>query len=275
MIGIVGDCLKPQMKNHPNHPRQANKSAPHFWIIGHRGNPVTAPENTLSSFQAAAALEADMVEFDVTLSKDGIPVVFHDRFLDRTTNGRGKIRSKNLDFLKTLDAGSWFDPKFSREKIPTLLEAFEVLRKKTAINVEIKKEAVGKKIAHGIEEKVIDELVKEGVESQTVVSSFSSLAIQRIKRIYPNLSVAFLLEKTPRFSLEGFLLKKKLEVDAIHISLRGLKKSMIEEAHKLGLLVRVYTVNHALDIQRLFHWGVDGIFTDDLENAFQVRRSLS
>jgi len=95
-------------------------------LIAHRGYSAIAPENTLASFQTALEQPIVGVEFDVHLSADGVPVVIHDATVDRTTNGEGNIAGKTVQELQALDAGSWFDPRFSQETIPTLNEVFEL-----------------------------------------------------------------------------------------------------------------------------------------------------
>lgn len=89
--------------------------------IGHRGNSLYAPENTLASAAAARGL-ADMVETDVRVSADGKLVIMHDATVDRTTDGTGTVASKTVAQLKLLDAGSWFSSAFTGERIPTLEE---------------------------------------------------------------------------------------------------------------------------------------------------------
>ncbi|AFZ42335.1 glycerophosphoryl diester phosphodiesterase [Halothece sp. PCC 7418] len=95
-------------------------------LIAHRGYSAIAPENTLASFQSALEQPIIGVEFDVHLSRDGVPVVIHDATVDRTTNGQGNVATKTVKELQSLDAGSWFDPRFSQETIPTLSEVLEL-----------------------------------------------------------------------------------------------------------------------------------------------------
>ncbi|MEJ2581150.1 MAG: glycerophosphodiester phosphodiesterase family protein, partial [Acidobacteriota bacterium] len=89
-------------------------------VIAHRGFSGAAPENTLAAVRAAIEVGADMAEIDVTLSADMQVVVIHDATLDRTTNGSGEVSRFALEDLRKLDAGSWFDPSFAGEIIPTL-----------------------------------------------------------------------------------------------------------------------------------------------------------
>ena len=83
-------------------------SLPRPVVIAHRGASAHAPENTLSAFKLAIDQGADVIEFDVQLSSDKSVVVYHDHSLERTTDGAGYVKDKNLDYLKSLNAGIWF-----------------------------------------------------------------------------------------------------------------------------------------------------------------------
>src|SRR6266508_4216831 len=113
------------------------ESLPRPVIFAHRGASAHAPENTLAAFELALAQQADGIELDVKLSSDGQVVVCHDSTVDRTTDGKGRIKDLPLAELKKLDAGSFFSEKFHGEKIPTLEEVFESVGKRTFINVEL------------------------------------------------------------------------------------------------------------------------------------------
>ena len=107
-------------------------------IVAHRGSSWAAPENTVAAFTQAINDRADAVELDVQLTRDGEIVVFHDRRLERTTNGKGFLREHLLKDLRRLSAGAWFSSRFSSEKIPTLKEVFELMKGTIGINIEIK-----------------------------------------------------------------------------------------------------------------------------------------
>ncbi len=130
-----------------------------LWIIGqtpglaqstgvdvhaHRGGAGLAPENTLAAFRNALALDVDALEMDLHVSADGEVIVIHDATLERTTNGRGYVRNTPLVDLKRLDAGSWFDPRFAGERVPTLREVLETVRasgdNRVRLNIETKYE---------------------------------------------------------------------------------------------------------------------------------------
>ncbi len=95
-------------------------------IVAHRGLLMHAPENTLSSFRACLELRLGF-EFDVDRTKDGHLICIHDNTVDRTTNGTGKVTELTLEEIRRLDAGSWFDPKFVGEKVPTIEEVMKLV----------------------------------------------------------------------------------------------------------------------------------------------------
>src|SRR5204862_3843660 len=91
-------------------------------VIAHRGSSIDRPENTLASARRAIEVKADVTETDVRTTRDGVLVCLHDSDLRRTTSGKGLVGSKTLAELRALDAGSWFNPKFKGERVPTLHE---------------------------------------------------------------------------------------------------------------------------------------------------------
>jgi len=142
--------------------------------IAHRGYPVKYPENTLSSFQAACALQYTYVEFDVQLSKDGIPVVMHDYSVDRTTDGKGAVRSHTLDELKRLRIGE-------NETVPTLEETLLLLKgKKLSIMIELKQAGT---LYPGLEEKTLELLRRTDTFDQSIIISFDHFSIAKVRQL--------------------------------------------------------------------------------------------
>ncbi len=124
-------------------------------IVAHRGLLHHAPENTLADFRACLELRIGF-EFDVEKTKDGQLVCIHDGTVDRTTNGNGAVSELTLEEIRGLDAGSWFDPKFAGEKVPTVEEVLELVAKyqqhKVLIAVDLKAESVEQEVM-GLAEK--------------------------------------------------------------------------------------------------------------------------
>jgi glycerophosphoryl diester phosphodiesterase len=108
-------------------------------IIGHRGCAAYAPENTLVGIHTAADMGVEWVELDVKLTKDQVPILFHDELLERTTDGTGEVKDHTYAQLKELDAGLWFGDSFFDTRIPTLEQAIDVLiERDLGVNIEIK-----------------------------------------------------------------------------------------------------------------------------------------
>ena len=107
-------------------------------ICAHRGDSQNAPENTISAFKRAIDGQSDMIEMDIRETKDGLIAVIHDSKVDRTTNGAGEVKKFTFAELQKLDAGSWFDPAFAHEKIPSLDEFLELVKGNLIPMIEIK-----------------------------------------------------------------------------------------------------------------------------------------
>ncbi len=229
-------------------------------IIAHRGYSAKAPENTLAAFQLAMDTGADVIELDVTLTKDGIPIVIHDDTLNRTTNGKGLVLAMTLKDLKKLDAGSWFNPSFSEEKLPTLEEVLQLVNKKIIVNVEIKKESAMK-----IEEKVLEIVSKYGMESMVFISSFAHNSLFKIKELNPEIPTGYLIDHSINEIDQRNI--EKLQPSAIHLPINKITQADMDFALMYNIPVRIYTVNNVAQMKRAQDLCVDGIFTDQLEVA--------
>ncbi|MDB5165521.1 MAG: glycerophosphodiester phosphodiesterase [Candidatus Saccharibacteria bacterium] len=108
-------------------------------LVAHRGYSIHAPENTHAAFMMAIDRGYKDIEFDVQLTKDGVPMIMHDTTIDRTTNGSGALKDHTYAELKMLDAGSWFGTNYKDQTIPSLLEVLKLLRGKAYVHIELKK----------------------------------------------------------------------------------------------------------------------------------------
>lgn len=226
-------------------------------VIGHRGACAYAPENTLASMKIAKDLGVEWVEFDVQLSSDGIPVIFHDDELDRTTNGTGMLFEKNLLELKQLDAGSWFGKEFFQEKIPTLQELLMFLAKlKMSINLEIKPSV-------GTDEEtvcaVIETLKYWPKELPIILSSFSWSVLALLRQKGINLPIAMLMHEWHENWADY---AKQLSCISININQEIATQVRVHEIREQGYGILSYTVNDIKRACELFGWGVNGVFSD-------------
>lgn len=242
-------------------------------MIAHRGFSGIAPENTLISFKKAIEAGADMIEFDVSLSKDGIPVVIHDKTLNRTTNGKGNVSDFTLQELKKLDAGSWYKPEFKNEAIPTLEETIQLCKNKVMLNIEIKKYSVKRNVkVDGIENKVVDLLNKYDMNNDVLISSFSKLALQRIKEFNPDIAVAYLY----RFGIKQKLIEKfnGLELYSFNQSKRAFSKKALKELQSQDIKLNLYTINQKREMIKFIKLGVTGIITNYPNKLIEVMENL-
>jgi glycerophosphoryl diester phosphodiesterase len=237
-------------------------------IFAHRGASAYAPENTIAAFELALAQQADAIELDVKLSADGYVIVHHDATVDRTTNGKGRVKDLTLDELKKLDAGSFFSETFKGQTVPTLEEVFEAVGMHTFINVELTNYNTPR---DHLVETVCMLVKKHEMQKHVIFSSFLASNLSKARRFLPDVPRGLLalngwLGAWARSF--GFVFGK---YQALHPYLSDMTQQQVSRVHRLNRRIHVWTVNKQEDMRRLFHWGVDGIFTDDPQLAVQVK----
>lgn len=231
-------------------------------VIGHRGASAYYPENTMSAFRAAYEMGAEMIELDILLSKDDVPVVIHDETLERTTDGTGKVMEYTYEELNKLDAGSWFGEEHTGERIPTLEEVLQFAKGKIAVNIEIKTEAVSDERERGIEEKAYELVKKYDMQDYVLFSSFDYRAIAHLKELDVNIAVALLYDKQQSYDKDPKELVESYNADAFNCSYRQFSKKWAEVTSEAGIPVFVYTVNSRRKMKKMIKRGVNGIFSD-------------
>ncbi len=241
-------------------------------VIGHRGAAAYAPENTLESIHTAADVGAEWVELDVKLTKDNVPIIFHDDTLDRTTNGSGKIADMDYEDIKQLEAGSWFADGFTGIKIPTLEEAIEVLiQHDLGLNLEIKPCAGREKETAEIALDVLSQYW-DGHE-RILISSFQHVCLEVARDMATDWARGLLLggEELPPNWQD---LADYLDVKTVNISRGFAAREVIEEIINLDLHPLVYTINDPMEARQLQGWGVEAMFSDEpdviIENLLTV-----
>ncbi len=223
-------------------------------LIAHRGACAVAPESTRAALLAAVEAKADRVEFDVQMTKDNRLIIFHDDRLERTTNGHGRLSSKTYRELKQLDSGSWFGKPFSGERILLASQAFKLLPRAVAINLELKRTRKRAMLVSA----VLRLLRRTPASHRVVISSFDQKLLRPLAR--SPFSYALIAYRQPLLSLR---LAIRLGCQAWHPHVGIVTRKLINEAHKAGLMVRVWTVDDPRCARRLMRWGADGIFTND------------
>jgi glycerophosphoryl diester phosphodiesterase len=242
---------------------------PDILNIGHRGAARYYPENTMISFQAAYRMQADMIELDVALSRDGIPVVIHDDLVDRTTNGTGLVSEFSVRELKQLDAGSWMHPVFAGEKIPTLREALLWAQDRIPINIEIKDTAIDDGEPASIVAKVVALVEELQMDHQVLISSFDPVILPQIRGLNAKLATGLLYDRKTQRKQSARKLTEQWGTDTFHCSQWEwlLKKESEQQPPTL-----VYTVNRLAMMRRLIRQGVVGLFTDYPDILHRLKR---
>lgn len=231
-------------------------------IIAHRGFRARYPENTLSAFRASKDAGADMIELDVTLTRDRHVVVIHDATLDRTTNGKGPVADFTLEELRRLDAGGWFADGFSGERLPTLDEVLDLDHRPELINIEIKPEAYESGTPpDAIERQVVEAVVRRGLTDRALISSFDWRILQSVSRLPSPPAIGLL--RNGSLPSDGIDICRTLGAFSWHCHHLALDRSQVDQLHDAGLKVFPYTVNSRRGMMKLVGFGVDGIFTDN------------
>ena len=228
-------------------------------IFAHRGANLYAPENTLAAFKKAHVLGIKWLEFDVMLSADDEVVVFHDDNLDRTTDKTGRVLDFKFSDLKKLDAGAWFHPKFSNERIPSFQEVIKFLREnKMAANVEIKPYPG---LENKTTEKVMAEIAKYWDEEITppLVSSFSLQVLKKVRALSATVDIGFLMHE---WNPQWRAICHELNCASVDVNEAIITPEMVQLFKKDQRLVFSYTVNNPLRAKELFSFGVDAVYSD-------------
>ena len=241
------------------------KSSTKIWA--HRGASGYAPENTLEAFLMAAQMGADGVELDVQLSKDGEIVVIHDEWIDRVSDGKGKVADYTLEELKRFNVNKP-RPEYAKVcRIPTLREVLEALKDTgLTVNIELK---TGVNFYEGIERKTVELVRETGFENRVLYSSFNHHSVLKIREYEPQARLAFLysheLSRVAEYA-------KSNGVHGVNPSVRGtLFEEEMRECIRNNIEINVWTVNKREDMERLIRMGVNALITNYPDEA---RRAL-
>ena len=223
--------------------------------IGHRGAMGYEPENTLLAIAKALTIGVDWIEIDVHNVKNNL-IVFHDRSLERTTNGTGYLCDRSFAYLRSLDAGKG-------QQIPTLAEVFETVDGRCGINIELK----GSNTA-GLVIDLIQEYITRGWQYEDfLVSSFNHYELKQVKDICPQIAIGVLIYGLPLDYLE---IATKLNAVAIIPAIDYVTKELVKNIQNRGFKIFVYTVNKPDEINAMKLLNVDGIFSNYPDRVLQA-----
>lgn len=256
----------------------AAQPAPHMvappLIAAHRGGAALWPENSRAAFRGAIALGVDALEFDLHLTADDEVVVIHDVTLDRTTTGRGPVRSTSLAQLRTLRllaaTGVATD-----ETVPTLAEVLDVARATSvALLPEIKLDFGGRAYP-GIERRVVEQLRARGLSDRASVQSFDDATLRRVHSLDPGVRTMLLIGRarmTTSGSMPADPIRWAVDVGAadLGIDFRLIDARLVAAARAAGVRVAAWTVNADDDLRRMAALGVDVVMSDRPDRARQL-----
>lgn len=232
---------------------------PSPFIIAHRGGSHEVPENTLVAFRHAIDAGMKLVELDVQMTLDGELVVIHDETVDRTTNGSGMVGGFTLEEIRRLDAGSHFDPRYAGERIPLLREVFDLcVPEGVGVVVEIK----DPNLYPGVEQKVvalIGEMWLRGAENIWCIS-FDHEAIRKIRELDATIPLGYLYTPDQTDFAQP---DDTIQAYCPYYGTALQHPDQVANAHEMGKLVLVYTVNTEAELRALAAIGVDGMVTDE------------
>ena len=228
-------------------------------IIAHRGASAAAPENTLAAIQRGVDDGAEWIEIDVQETADGVVVVFHDSDFKRVGRTNLTIWDATSQQLPTIDIGSWFAPEFSTERTPTLKEVLELCRGHCGVLIELKYYGHDQRL----EEQVVEIVEATQMTDHVMVMSLKLDGVKKIRALRPQWKIG-LLSSVAIGNLT------KLDLDFLGLNARAASHHLVQQAHKAGIKVYVWTVNTPMDMSAMLSRGVDGLITDEPKLARDV-----
>ncbi|MCX6990030.1 MAG: glycerophosphodiester phosphodiesterase family protein [Chlamydiae bacterium] len=265
-------------------------------VQAHRGARDSFPENTLPAFEAAWKMGSGLIELDIQITSDGIPVIYHDfavnpdlcSYMDRSSITKAPlIRSLSLAEVKNIDCGSKPDPRFKKQallpgtQIPTLEELIDAITSSseadnTLLNIELKRDPRNPALtfsADDIVTKVLSVIEKKGFSKRVRYCSFDPDILVALRKKEPDATLAFLFDEmileaiTKHVGVPGLdyiiSMATAQNIQIISPDHNLLKDtSMVSILKSRGFKVVTWTSNDPERWQELIDLGVDGIITD-------------
>ena len=225
------------------------------------------------AYRAACDLGADMIEADVRVTRDGVQILMHDPDIGRTTSGTGAVRDVAWEQLRTFDAGSWFDPRFSDQHVPRLADLFDLaVERNVALCLEAKGERPGEVSANAL--LAAQEIARRGRLDLDVVASFDHLALRKAAEAVTGLRTApdRLPARGPSTARALIAQARSIEARIIQHHFEDLANAVAEEVQAAGIEVWVWPTLTEDEASRAIQTGAVGIMGDNVAN---IVRALS
>jgi len=242
------------------------------WMVAHRGARDQAPENTRAAFDRALSSGADGIEFDVQLSKDGVPVLYHDRTLYQISGRRQRVGDLTLDQLRRLDWGQWFAPDFSGEPLLTLDYMFALYAGCTRLLLEIKSRRVDRRT--GRSERLVsavvdalDRVPEPFQDGQLFLLSFDPEVLAAAHRLRPNLDCVLNIDlprgtRAGRSVLDKAVAAISTPLAAITLDVKRVVPDLGRRIHEQGFGLMTYACNTPRQVEKAMSAEADVIMTD-------------
>lgn len=236
---------------------------PYPRMIAHRGAGRHAPENTLAAFRRGAACGYLMMEYDVKLSEDDVPILLHDDTLERTSNGTGRAADHTYAELARLDFGGWHSRSYAGEPVATLHGIAAYTRANGVhSNIEIKP-TTGMEARTGERIALLAGQLWEGATLPPLLSSFSETALAAARDAAPELPRALLIEA--EVPADWHERATRLGCRGLNLNHRHTTPEIVQAVRAAGLHLAIWTVNDATRARELLAWGCNAIITDEVE----------
>jgi glycerophosphoryl diester phosphodiesterase len=232
-------------------------------IVAHRGNSGPLPENTLIAINSAIDLGVDMVEVDVRLTKDGVPILMHEDRVDGTTSGTGFVANFTWEELQTLDAGRWRGDEFAGQPVHSLEETLDLTVGRVALNLDVK-------VPEAIEPTAIA-VLEAGASGSTVISGCSKSCVRTVQGIDDEISTLLNLDDpfagvdpadAPSVALTSIAAAQDLGAIAINVPHPLVDTELVQQAKAVGIGVWAFTVDNKNRFSELVDTAVASITTN-------------
>ncbi len=259
-----------------------------FEIIAHKGASGLAPENTIAAFEIALDLGVDMIEIDVRHTKDEEIIVFHDQFLDRVTKDSlgnqvtGDVHDYTFEELRQFEVGSWFDSRFSDQKIPSLREVLDLIDGRCKVLIEIKH--MDHPHYHDFSDKLVDIVRSERNGFDWVIlQSYEDKYLEEAHAYDDRIQTKKLLIGEDSAPLIAFYVETRVHLGrsekheqlmALNPHYKTLSPRRVFRMHARGYKVYTYPVNERKEMIKCLNMGVDGIITDFPNRLIQIKKDL-
>jgi glycerophosphoryl diester phosphodiesterase len=231
------------------------------------------PENTLAAIESAIDLGVDMVEVDVRLTKDDVPILMHNDRVENTTSGTGLVKDLTWDEFTTLDAGSWRGTEFAGESVRSLQEVLESTVGRVALNLDIKVPEAAEPAAIAVAE--------AGASASVVISGCQESCVRSVGNITSGISTLLNLDEllagidpaeAPAIALQSIALTLELGAMAINVPHPLVDANLVDQARAVGIGVWAFTVDDEARFSELMDTGVDSLTTNRPERMLRLAR---